>query len=72
MKSENMNQNLSRSDKRIVCIFRGSVDDTQDWSTNFKLCRTNLDEVKDYERDIGLKEFGDIGLHYGFASKSVE
>ena len=50
-------------------MFRGSVSGGNDWSTNYKLYRTKLEDVKDTKTDLGLGEFGNIGLHYGFASK---
>lgn len=59
---------VNRTERRIVCVFRGSVSGGNDWSTNYKLYRTKLEDVKDTKTDLGLGEFGNIGLHYGFAN----
>ncbi len=50
-------------------MFRGSVSGGKDWTMNKKLLRTKMANVKDANTDLGLKEFGNVGLHYGFASK---
>ena len=58
-----------RTEKRIICVFRGSKSGGKDWATNKKLLKKKLDNIKDAKTDLGLKEFGHVGLHYGWASK---
>mmetsp|Transcript_10011 Transcript_10011/g.14992 ORF Transcript_10011/g.14992 Transcript_10011/m.14992 type:complete len:470 (-) Transcript_10011:147-1556(-) len=59
---------VNRTEKRIICVFRGSVSGGKDWSTNTKVFRTKVGDIKDADKDLGLKEFGNMGLHRGFAN----
>jgi len=59
---------LNRTEKRIICVFRGSKSGGKDWATNKKLLKEKLDNIKDAKTDLGLKEFGHVGLHYGWAN----
>lgn len=52
---------IHRTEKRLVCVFRGSVTGGEDWSTNFKAFLKNFPLLETFA--------GDIGVHRGFGSK---
>jgi hypothetical protein len=51
---------VNRTEKRIVCVFRGSVTGGEDWSTNFKAFLKNFPLLETFA--------GDIGVHRGFGN----